>query len=408
MQFPLVLKALQRHKTTVAILLLEFAITFALLSNASILVWQRFAALRTVSGVQEKGLLVATVTATSSGSQESITDKLAVAKAAVEGLATVREASVVSQTPFSGMDSLLGRVSRGPGAAHGAHEISVYFGDQRMYDTLGLSLLSGRWFSQDEYAHPSAMPSAAELHLVVVTRHLAEKLFPGEDPLRKTIYSRDRPMTIVGVLKQMARPAYIGAELTEDAAVFPVVPPPIMPMSLAIRLRSSTTNAEQETGKAVEKLLNETFKGSETWRVSSFSRQREEHFASDRAAFRIMLFLLVGLLGVSINAVAGLSNYWVNQRAHHVATRRALGALRREVIEYFLLENFAICVAGVVVGVALTMSINIWAVVHFDAPRMPILPLVIGFTIVGIAGQLAVAYPAWRMGRVAPAVAARI
>jgi putative ABC transport system permease protein len=408
MQLPVILKALQRHKITVAILLLEFAVTFALLSNASILVWQRFSALRTISGVQEQGLLVANVTAATPGAAPPTADKLSRAVAAIEDIRGVRAVSVLSQTPFSGVDSLLGRVARTPGAGSPAHEIAVYFGDRQMLAVLESHLVAGRWFSADEYSHPADMPSAAELHLVILTRHLANKLFPQGDPLGKTIYSRDRPMVIIGALDHLARPAYQGSDLTDDAAIFPVVPPPIMSGTIAIRLDPAGMSDEVPVGKSIESLLNETFKGSQSWKVLTFKQQRDAHFASDRGAFRIMLFLLAGLLVVSVNAVAGLSFYWVSQRTTHVATRRALGALRREVITYFLLENLAICIAGVVLGVALTMAINTWAVIHFNAARMPVVPLLVGFALATLAGQCAVAYPAWRIGSVSPAVAARM
>jgi putative ABC transport system permease protein len=407
-QLPVILKALKRHKIAVAVLLLEFAITFALLSNASILVWQRFSALRTISGVQEQGLLVANVTVATLGAAPPTADKLNSAIAAIESIRGVRAVSLMSQTPFSGVDSLLGRVSRTPGAGSPAHEISVYFGDRKMLAVLGSHLVAGRWFSADEYSHPADMPGAAELQLVILTRHLASKLFPQEDPLGKTISSRDRPMIIIGLLDHLARPAYQGADLTEDAGVFPVVPPPIMPVTLAIRLDATASSDEVLVGKSIELLLNDTFKGSQSWRVLTYERQRDAHFASDKGAFRIMLFLLAGLLAVAVNAVAGLSFYWVNQRANHVATRRALGALRREVIEYFLLENLVICIAGVVIGVALTMSINTWTVVHFNAVRMPVMPMLIGFALATLTGQCAVAYPAWRIGSVEPSVAARL
>src|SRR6202789_2292195 len=59
MEYALVLKALRRHKITVSILLLQFAVTFALLSNATVLIWQRFSTLRTPSGIVEGGLLIA-------------------------------------------------------------------------------------------------------------------------------------------------------------------------------------------------------------------------------------------------------------------------------------------------------------------------------------------------------------
>lgn len=408
MQLSIILKALQRHKITVAILLLEFAVTFALLSNASILVWQRFAALRTISGVQEQGLLVASVTAVTPGAAAPIADKLSSATAAIERIRGVRAVSAMSQTPFSGVDSLLGRVARTSGAGAPANEVAVYFGDRKMLAVLEPDLVAGRWFSADEYSHPAEMPNAAELHLVILTRHLAKKLFPQGDPVGKTIYSRDRPMVIIGLLDHLARPAYQGAELTDDAAIFPVVPPPNMSGTIAIRLDDVALRDEVPVGKSIESLLNEAFSGSQSWKVLTYKQQRETHFASERGAFRIMLLLLACLLVVAVNAVAGLSFYWVNQRTTHVATRRALGALRREVIAYFMLENVAICVAGVVLGVALTLAINTWAVIHFNAARMPVIPLLVGFALATLAGQCAVAYPAWRIGSVSPAMAARM
>ena len=54
------------------------------------------------------------------------------------------------------------------------------------------------------------------------------------------------------------------------------------------------------------------------------------------------------------------------------------------------------------------MAINTWAVIHFNVARMPAIPLLIGFALAALAGQCAVAYPAWRMGSVAPAMAARM
>jgi putative ABC transport system permease protein len=408
MQLPVILKALQRHKITVATLLLEFAVTFALLSNASILVWQRFSALRTISGVQEQGLMVANVIAATPGAAPPTADKLKSASAAIERIRGVRAVSVMSQTPFSGIESVLGRVSRTSGVGSPAHEVGVYFGDQKMLAVLETRLVAGRWFSADEYSHPLEMPSAAQLHLVILTRHLANKLFPQDDPLGKTIYSRDRPMVIMGLVDHLARAAYQGAELTDDAEIFPVVPPPIMLGTIAIRLDPAAVSDEAPVGKSVESLLNEAFRGSQSWKVLTYRQQRDAHFTGDRGAFRIMLFLLAALLVVAVNAVAGLSFYWVNQRATHVATRRALGALRREVIQFFLLENLAICIAGVVLGVALTMAINTWAVIHFNAARMPVIPLLIGFALATLAGQCAVAYPAWRIGRVSPAMAARM
>jgi putative ABC transport system permease protein len=145
-----------------------------------------------------------------------------------------------------------------------------------------------------------------------------------------------------------------------------------------------------------------------SWSLRTFADQRADLFAADRAALRILLFILVALILVAINAVAGLSYYWVHQRSHHVATRRALGAMRRQVIAYFLFENVCLCLAGALLGLVLTLSVNTWLMLHFGAARIPLAPLIIGFLVAAIIGQLAVAYPAWKIGRISPALASRM
>ena len=114
---------------------------------------------------------------------------------------------------------------------------------------------------------------------------------------------------IIGLLDHLARPAYLGADFTDDAAIFPVVPPPIMPETIAIRLDPAAVSDEVLARKSIESLLDEAFRGSQSWKVLTYKQQRDAHFASDRGAFRIMLFLLAGLLVVAVNAVAGLSFY---------------------------------------------------------------------------------------------------
>lgn len=82
-----------------------------------------------------------------------------------------------------------------------------------------------------------------------------------------------------------------------------------MPETIAIRLDPAAVSDEVLARKSIESLLDEAFRGSQSWKVLTYKQQRDAHFASDRGAFRIMLFLLAGLLVVAVNAVAGLSFY---------------------------------------------------------------------------------------------------
>jgi putative ABC transport system permease protein len=407
MEFPLILRALKRHKLTVSILLLQFAITFSLLSNTSLVIWQRFAALRTLSGIQEDGLLVATV---NYGSGDLLVSHAAQFKRAQTLLASikgVRNVGVMSQTPFSGEERIRGRISASSIAGGPGYEIAAYFAGPSSLDVLKLRLIAGRWFTRDEFSHPSDMPDAAALHLVIVTEHLARRLYPDGSALGRTAYSRNRPMTIVGIVQHLARPTYQG-DATDDAAIFPVEPPPMLQNQIIIRLDSAATPVVRNAESSVRSAVADLSVDGISWKVRSFEQQRSDFFASDRAAFGMLLFILFALILVATNAIAGLSYYWVNQRAQHVATRRALGVMQRQVVAYFLFENICLCVAGVALGLVLTLSVNTWLMLHFGATRIPLMPIVIGFTVAAVIGQLAVAYPAWQIGRMSPALASRI
>jgi putative ABC transport system permease protein len=406
MEYPLVLKALRRHKLTVAILLLQFAVTFALLSNASVLIWQRFDALRTPSGIVEKGLLVAKA---DSKNMLGLTEHSVQIDAAREALAAIKgvhSVSVLSQTPFSGDGSqLTARMTGGAEPDAPAPQIGAYYFGYSSLETLQFRLLAGRWFAKDEISRPVEMPDAEQLHLVIVTRQLAQQLFPNQNPLGKTAYSKNRPMTIIGVVEHLARPDFQSGS-NDAVVIFPVEPPPMFQNEVAIRIDANAD--EKNIESQVRSLFDRLSTPNVLWSLRTFADQRADLFATDRAALRILLFILVALILVAINAVAGLSYYWVNQRSHHVATRRALGAMRRQIIAYFLFENVCICLAGALLGLVLTLSVNTWLMLHFGAARIPLVPLIIGFLVAAVIGQLAVAYPAWKIGRISPALASRI
>lgn len=400
-------KGLRRHKMTVCILLLQFAVIFALLSNATVLVLQRFKSISTPSGVNESNLFVATSMPLPGRNPPSNADILKTAAGAVAQVRGVSCVSAMSQTPFSGADSLLGRISSNKDAGAAALEVSSYFGDESMLKTLQPRLIAGRWFSAEEYSRPLDMPDATALRLVVITQHLATKLFPVKEAVGNTIYSRGRILTIIGILEHLARPAYTGDD-TDDAMVFPVVPPPIMPAQYAIRFDDQSSVNKNAITKDLESILTTAFNGALAWKVVSFREQRSELFHSDWAAFRILMFMLIALLIVAINGIAGLSYYWVTQRATHVAIRRALGALRGQVVRYFIVENLTISFAGISIGVLMTLATNMWLRLHYGAPVIPLAPLILGFVLVTLVGQVAVAYPAWKMGTVPPALASRL
>jgi putative ABC transport system permease protein len=122
----------------------------------------------------------------------------------------------------------------------------------------------------------------------------------------------------------------------------------------------------------------------------------------------ILLSVVVGLMiVVTAVGIVGLASFSVRQRVKQIGTRRAVGARRRAIVRYFLVENWLITTAGVVVGTALTVALNYWLVTSYELERLDPLYLPVGIVGLWLVGLAAVAWPARRAAAISPAVATR-
>jgi putative ABC transport system permease protein len=105
--------------------------------------------------------------------------------------------------------------------------------------------------------------------------------------------------------------------------------------------------------------------------------------------------------------IVGLTSYWVAQRRRQIGIRRALGATRNAIIQYFQTENLLIAGAGAAVGVALAVSLNLWMVSAFAMQRLNPGYALVGAVVVLLLGQAAVLWPAMKAASIPPALATR-
>jgi putative ABC transport system permease protein len=134
---------------------------------------------------------------------------------------------------------------------------------------------------------------------------------------------------------------------------------------------------------------------------------RTEQYQDDRGLAVILAVVCSALVAVTAFGIVGLTSYWVAQRRRQIGIRRALGATKNAIVRYFQTENLLIAAGGVVLGVALAVSLNLWMVTAFQMQRLNIAYALVGAVVVMILGQASVLWPALKAASIPPALATR-
>jgi putative ABC transport system permease protein len=159
--------------------------------------------------------------------------------------------------------------------------------------------------------------------------------------------------------------------------------------------------------QAAPKKLFDISRGRVIDKTLTLTTAREEAYKDDKGLAVILAVVCAALLAVTSFGIVGLTSYWVAQRRRQIGIRRALGATRNAIIQYFQTENLLIAGAGAVIGVALAVSLNLWMVNSFAMERLHTGYTLIGAVVVLLLGQVAVLWPALKAASIPPALATR-
>jgi putative ABC transport system permease protein len=403
-----ILSTLRRHKLTSWLLILEIALTCAIVCNAVFLIGQRLQRMDLPSGVAEHELLQIQVA-------DAVAPSNPYARAA-EDLAVLRQVpgvlSVASsnQVPF-GTSSSSANVRLDPSQPERTLNASTYFGEN-LVKTLGTRLISGRDLQSDDFINADIAMKALATgdtrnlpSVTLITSTLAQRLWPGQNPLGRIIYLTPVvAVRVVGVLDSLAR---ANAHDTATAQYTMVVP---LRMG-ASKDQNYLIRTRPEERASVLPAALAALKKADPLRVvttrRSFDEVRRKFFQDDRAMAGMLVGVIVALLIVTALGIVGLASFWVAQRRRTIGVRRALGATRSDILHYFQTENFLLATIGIALGMVLAYAINLFLMAHYELPRLPGIYFPVGALALWAIGQLAVLGPAIRASAVPPVVATR-
>ena len=403
-----ILSTLNRHKITAWLLILQIALTCAIVCNAVFLIHQRLQQMGIASGIAEHELVQIKFA--------YIGDRPDAYAQAQTDLATLRQipgaqaVALANQLPLSGVDMSSSGLKLHPNQRQNTLEAASYYG-QNLLATLGVRLISGRDFQPDELLDLNAVMPALHSgdmkklpHTVIVAQAVAARLWPGQNALGKTIYvGNDIPLQVVGVSAPLARPdnLQMGAQYS---IVLPIRLTATEGGSYVIRTAPEDREQVLKSALAALKRLDPNRIVLEQ---RTYDELRHGFFENDRAMAGMLLGVIVALLIVTALGTAGLSSFWVGQRRRTIGVRRALGATRTNILHYFQTENFLLATIGIAFGMVLAYGINLFLMMHYELPRLPGIYLPVGALALWAIGQLAVLGPALRAAAVPPVVATR-
>lgn len=404
-----ILSTLRRHKLTAILLTLQVAFTCAIVCNVVFMIVQREHRVEVSTGIAEKTLWVIHVTGI--GKDENPWARHQADLSALRRITGVESALAVSYSLPLNQSVWMSGVCPDKAALDRAMQVnsmagtgclqpSIYDGSSGLIKTLGLDLVAGRDFRADDYVKDQKNVAVA-----IISRALAEHLYPGHEALGQIMYVGDHTVRVIGIVRTLMSPVLLGKGADYDTMIYPLLPDN---PGVVYVLRSTPQDRRQVLNAARDVLLKlDPSRLIPQDRMRTYSRVRARFFQRDTTMIGLLIASALGLLFVTALGITGLANFWVQQRTHSIGIMRAVGATRGDILRYFQTENFVIVTFGIVLGVILAVGLNLLLMTHYELPRLPLWYLPVGAIALWLLGQLSVLSPALRAANVPPVVATR-
>ena len=399
-----IFSAMRRSASGVLLIALQVALTLAILANALYVVNERLREASTPSGVVEEGLLSLVVSDKAGDETGAVIEGDLQRLAAIPGVLSV---SYVNQVPLSQSGSNNG-FQVDPDAVDSTASAAVYRTDANIVRTFGLQLVAGRALRADEQRLLSwSRPGSENAPVALITRSLEAVLFPGESAVGRTIHAgRGAPaIEVVGVVDGLVSP-WGRTSWGGDPAHSVIYPQRMAIPVLGYAVRVEPSQQDRVLGEA-RSVLQQQQPGRLVLSARTMGETRAERYRSERTVIRGLLLVVTLLLVMTATGIVGLASLWVSQRRKQIGVRRALGARRADVLEYFLVENLLITTLGVVAGAAAAYALNALMMSSLALGRLPPSYVGLGALALVLLGLAAVVGPAWRAAAIPPAVATR-
>ncbi|HKO04114.1 MAG TPA: ADOP family duplicated permease [Candidatus Acidoferrales bacterium] len=264
------------------------------------------------------------------------------------------------------------------------------------FETMGVPLLEGRDFNANDR-------DGAE-RVVIISRSVAQRLFPGQEAVNRRLRWTDGVMKFIGVSYEPRRIVGVVPDVDDEN----IIPSPAMTVYqpsdqewVSGRLFVRAKNDPYALVPAIVRTVHQMSADQPVERASTLEDIRAEVLTPDRLNAVVFGGFATLALLISVVGVAGVLAFSVSGRTREFGIRLALGAQPSNILTGVLFEGLLIAgigvAAGVLVGFALARSIG----KYVAGVQMPgALVLIASAAVLLAAAVIASALPAARAARV--------
>jgi predicted permease len=324
----------------------------------------------------------------------------------IEALPGVKRAAATSHLPLGGLSMSRNFTIEGPSAlSKGLSELELqsYLVSPGYFETMGIPRIRGEDFSTADTADSPFQ--------VIIDERLAEKLWPGEDPIGRRLrtgglQSEPSPWRVVAGTVGYVRHHRLDLEGREQL-YFPFSQLPA-PYTRSFFVTVKTEGDPQLLAPTVEKVIHGLDPELAVFDVKPM--EFRVHSSLSQPRFRaglLALFAATAVLLASIG-VYGVLAFAVEQRRRETGLRMAMGARPGQIFRLVLRDGLAFTLLGIALGLAGAIGLSsVLETLLFGVRPLDGVTFAIAPALLMLVALAAISVPARRAMRVDPMVALR-
>ncbi len=283
-------------------------------------------------------------------------------------------------------------------------DVSIAGETPNMIDIDTRTLERGRFFTPSESEHNA--------NVCVIGDTLVQQLFPGIDPIGKTIRVGSEEFQVIGTMEK------IGSILGQDQDSFVLIPLPVYlriygpHSSLMLNIKSDGELHFQNAQDQARLILRARRHRTGNMEDDFFIGTKDSYMAlwkSISGAF-FGVFIMVSAISAIVGGIVIMNVMLVSvtERRKEIGVRRAMGATETDILRQFIAESVTQCIAGGIVGISIgfLVALGLRRLTPFPA-AVQTWVAVMGVVLSSVIGLFFGIYPAVRASKLDPIVALR-